>query len=173
MRMVLIMVVVAGLGACAHGRPAPQTLAGMHESADWANEDGDVLQTALQRTVAHLARDGGRAAALLQVNAAGYECTYGEAHEDYPEPAAVCTRSFASRACQFDWEVTITSDPARPDSIDSADAGFRRDCVGTARDWPEPVISAIDDGLARAEPPDPVRSKLETPLPDMYQGPIF
>lgn len=168
MRMVLIMLMVTGLGACAHDRPAPQTLAAMHQSADWANEDGDVLQKALQRTVARIARDGGRAAALKQVNAASYECTYGEAHEAYPEPAAVCTRSFASRACQFDWEVTITSDPARPDSIDFADAGFRRDCVGTARDWPEPIISAIDDGLARAEPPESVRSKLETPLPDLY-----
>jgi hypothetical protein len=33
------------------------------------------------------------------------------------------------------------------------DGSFKRDCVGTADDWPEPIQSAIDDQLAPMTPP--------------------
>jgi len=148
MKALLLAVLAVGLGACAHGSGKPQTLLEMHQWHDWQHERGDALYAALANDVSRIARTHGRAAALGQLGEAGYECQFGEAHEDYPEPAAVCTRSFATRACQFDWEVTLTSDPARLDSIETTDVDFRRDCVGTGGDWPEPVESAIDDQLA-------------------------
>jgi hypothetical protein len=61
---------------------------------------------------------------------------------------AVCSRSFATRACQFDWEVALTSDPGRPGKVETTETGFRRDCVNAADDWPVPVDSAIGDQLA-------------------------
>lgn len=153
MRTVWLALLVAGLGACAHGNPKPQTILEMHQTNDWAYDRGERLYAALANDVSRIARKNGRAATLEQLAEAGYTCEYGEAHEDYPEPAAVCTRSFATRACQFDWEVTVTSAPKRADSIYTTDVDFRRDCVNTGLDWPEPVRSAIDDGLAPAEPP--------------------
>ena len=153
MRVVVAVLLVAGLGACATGKLKPQTILEMHQTNDWAHERGEKLYAALANDVSRIARKNGRAATLAQLGEAGYECQFGEGHEDYPEPAAVCTRSFATRACQFDWDVTVTSDPKRPDSIYTTDVDFRRDCVSTGLDWPEPVVSAIDDGLAPAEPP--------------------
>lgn len=150
---------IAGLAllavvACAHGGDTPGTIAEIHEAHDWQHDKGDRLQTSLARDFSRIARKAGRAETLAQIEAAGYECTYGEGHEDYPEPAAVCTRGFATRACQMDWELTLTSDPARADSVDWADATFRRDCVGTADDWPVPVASEIDMQLAPMALPD-------------------
>lgn len=142
------------IAACAYGGPAPQTVAGIHQANDWQHGEGAQLQAALARNFAHIAQEAGRAATLAQIQAAGYECTYGEGHEDYPEPAAVCAYSFATRACQMDWKLSLTSDPARPDSVDWTDAAFRRDCVGTADDWPGPVASEVDLQLAPMTPPE-------------------
>jgi hypothetical protein len=75
---------------------------------------------------------------------------YGEAHQDYPDPMAVCSRSFATRACQMDWEISSTAENGM---VDDVDGSFRRDCVGTADDWPEPVVSEIDAQLAPVTPP--------------------
>ena len=141
------------LGACAHGMAGPKTVTELHEQHVWQHEPGADLRAAMETGFSRIAHREGRIATLAQLAEAGYECTYGEAHEDYPEPMAVCTRSFASRACQFDWEVWLTSDPKKPDSVDAAGAGFRRDCVGLADDFPEPIKSAIDDQLA---PPPPL-----------------
>lgn len=102
----------------------------------------------------HTPKAGGETPAQLGV--AGYECQFGEAHTDYPEPMAVCARRIATRACQMDWEMSFTSDPKWPDSVDSTVVDFRRDCVGTAADFPEPVESAIDDQ------PDPPPALPET-----------
>ena len=148
MKAFWIVLLVAGIGACAHHAAGPATLAELHAAHDWQHEDGEALDKAMSRQADRLAKGASRAAAIAQLNEAEYTCLYGEAHEDYPEPAAVCARSFATRACQMDWEVVITSDPARPDSIDSSGSEFRRDCVGLDRDWPEPIKSAIDDQLA-------------------------
>lgn len=142
------------LAACAQGGHGPQTMTKIHQTHDWQYDRGGNLAAALDRDFARLARQQGRAATLAELQAAGYACSYGEGHEDYPEPAAVCTRSFATRTCQMDWEVSLTSDPARPDSVDWTDSAFRRDCVGTADDWPEPITSEIDSQLAPAAPPD-------------------
>lgn len=150
MKAIWVVVLAAGLGACAHGTPEPTTVAELHQQHTWQHEPGAELLAAMEKQVDRIARREGRAATLAQLDEAGYECTYGEAHADYPEPMAVCTRSFASRACQFDWEVSLTSDPKVPGSVDETGAGFKRDCVGTGDDWPEPVKSAIDDQLAPA-----------------------
>ncbi|MFN7178263.1 hypothetical protein [Hyphomonas sp.] len=171
MRRVLMILMTAGLVACAPEAvevpaevvevaevAAPATLDEFHASMDWQAGPGETLEADCANAVHTLLRPGGRAAALSALQAAGYECIYGEAHEDYPEPAAQCTRSFATRACQFDWEVFVTSDPARPDSVETTDSSFRRDCVGTADDWPDAMESAIDDQLAPppALEPEPV-----------------
>lgn len=148
MRAVLIACMLGGLGGCAIAPPPSQTLAEMHQSHDWQHEPGEALQAAMNEDAARIGRAEGRAATLAQLQAAGYECQFGEAHADYPEPMAVCARSFATRACQFDWEVVLTSDPARPDGVETIAADFTRDCVATADDWPKPVVSAIDDQLA-------------------------
>ena len=153
MKGFLALVLAAGLGACAHGMAGPKTVTELHQQHVWQHEPGADLMAAMETGFSRIAHREGRAATLAQLAEAGYECTYGEAHEDYPEPMAVCTRSFASRACQFDWEVSLTSNPKKPDSVDSAEAGFRRDCVGLADDFPEPIKSAIDDQLA---PPPPL-----------------
>lgn len=147
----LALLIVA---ACAYGGAAPQTVGEIHQANDWQHGEGEQLQAALTRDFARIAHEAGRAATLAQIQAAGYECSYGEGHEDYPEPAAVCAYSFATRACQMDWELSLTSDPARPDSVDWTDAVFRRDCAGTADDWPEPVASEIDLQLAPMASPD-------------------
>ncbi len=148
MKAWLAVVLAAGLGACAHDPHKPQTVTELHQWYDWQHERGEKLYGALANDFSRIARREGRAGAIAQLGEAGYECQYGEAHEDYPEPMAVCTRSFATRACQFDWEVSLTSHPRRPDSVESTGVDFRRDCVGTGGDWPEPVNSAIDDQLA-------------------------
>lgn len=157
MRTILMACLVAGLGACAHDPHKPQTLVEMHAWNDWQYDRGENLYATLANDVSRIARKNGRAATIAQLGEAGYECQYGEAHADYPEPMAVCTRSFATRACQLDWEVALTSDPARLDSIETTDVDFRRDCVSTGRDWPVPIESAIDDQLAPAvlEPAGP------------------
>ncbi len=151
MRVLFGVMAVMALGACAHEAPveaAAKTIADMHQEGDWQHGAGEALQAGLAAEVSRIGQDEGRAALIAELQAAGYECIYGEAHEDYPEPAAQCSRSFATRACQMDWEVFVTSDPAVPDSVDTADTAYRRDCVGTADDWPEAMKSAIDDQLA-------------------------
>ncbi|WP_291204351.1 hypothetical protein [Hyphomonas sp.] len=148
MKAIWVVVLAAGLGACAHEASGPKTVTELHQQHTWQHEPGAELQASMAKEFSRIAHRAGRAATIAQLAEAGYECTFGEAHEDYPEPAAVCTRSFASRACQFDWEVSLTSDPKTPDSVDETDTGFKRDCVGTGDDWPEPVKSAIDDQLA-------------------------
>lgn len=148
MKRFLLLVLAAWLEACAHEAAGPKTVTELHQQHVWQHEPGADLMAAMETGFSRIAHREGRAATLAQLAEAGYECTYGEAHEDYPEPMAVCTRSFASRACQFDWDVSLTSDPKTPDSVGSAKAGFRRDCVGLADDFPEPVKSAIDDQLA-------------------------
>ncbi len=150
MKAIWVAILAAGLAACAHETAGPKTLTDMHQQHTWQHEPGAELQAVMAKDVGRIARGEGRAAVLAQLGEAGYACTYGEAHADYPEPMAVCTRSFATRACQFDWEVSLSSDPTKLDSVDNTGASFRRDCVGTADDWPEPVTSAIDDQLAPA-----------------------
>lgn len=135
------------LAACAVA-PAPATLTEAASAHDWGNEPAADLDRAFSKDVRRILARASRSEAIGSLNNAGYECIYGEGHEDYPEPAAQCTRSFATRACQMDWEVFLTSDPARPGRVETLEASFARDCVGTDRDYPEPKITAIDDQLA-------------------------
>lgn len=145
--------------ACSHCAPepapvqafVPRSLAESLQSRDWSSAPGETLDNDFATDVNTVLRDSSRGHGLSALGDAGYECIFGEAHADYPEPTAQCTRSFATRACQFDWVVYLSTDPAVPDEIDSLETGFRRDCVGTANDWPEPVVSAIDDQLAPSD----------------------
>lgn len=128
----------------------PATLDELKDAHDWQYEPGDKLNAAWNAGVITILGKMTRSDLIGAVNAAGFECIYGEAHEDYPDPAAVCTRSFATRRCQMDWEITSTADKGM---VDEVDGSFKRDCVGTADDWPEPIKSAIDDQLAPMMPP--------------------
>lgn len=124
---------------------APADLRALEAAHDWQNEPGETLDAAWRSGVkAYLGRMT-RPDAIAAIEAAGFACTYGEAHQDYPDPMAVCARSFATRACQMDWEISSTADKGMVAEVDGA---FRRDCVGTDRDWPDAVKSAIDDQLA-------------------------
>ncbi len=135
------------LAACTIA-PTPATLSEVAGAHDWANAPGADLDKAFGRDTKRILSRMTRSDAIGALNSAGYTCIYGEGHEDYPEPAAQCTRGFATRACQMDWEVFLTSDPAKPGQVESLEGSFVRDCVGTDRDYPEPKISAIDDQLA-------------------------
>lgn len=118
----------------------PASLDALHAAHDWQNEPGPELAAAFaagaRRVLAPMSL-GERAAALAE---AGYACAASGAGD---AAGAACARSFATRACQMDWEIAAAAEVT---------ARFRRDCVGAARDWPEAVRSAIDDQLA---PPPP------------------
>jgi hypothetical protein len=129
---------------------APVDLKALEAAHDWQNEPGEKLNADWDAGVKALLGKMSRPDIIGAVNAAGFECIYGEGHPDYPDPAAQCTRSFATRACQMDWEIFSTAENGM---VDEVDGSFTRDCVGVDQDWPEPVKSAIDDQLAPAAPP--------------------
>lgn len=133
--------------------PAPPLdLKSIQSARDWQYEAGDKLDAGFKADAAGLLGKLSRPDAIKTLTDAGFECIYGEAHQDYPDPMAVCTRSFATRACQFTWEISSTADKGM---VDDVDAGFRRDCVGTDEDWPDRIESAIDEQLAPATPTQP------------------
>lgn len=125
--------------------PPPDTLPLLHDAHDWQNEDGARLATAYSRGARHILQGLARPDDTQLLGKAGYACIYGEAHQEYPDPTAQCTRSFATRSCQLDWEIYTSIESGR---VDHVEANFTRDCVGTDRDWPSPKESAIDDQLA-------------------------
>lgn len=127
----------------------PADLKALDASHDWQNEAGEKLGAGFTAGAKAILGKMTRSDAIAALNEAGFECIYGEAHQDYPDPMAVCTKSFATRACQFDWEIASTADKGM---VDEVTASFKRDCVGTDDDWPDKVKSAIDDQLAPAQP---------------------
>lgn len=129
---------------------APADLKSLEAAHDWQNEAGETLNASWNAGVKATLAKMSRPDAIAAIEAAGFSCMYGEAHADYPDPMAVCARSFATRACQMDWEISSTADKGM---VRDVDGSFKRDCVGTDRDWPDAVKSAIDDGLAPAQPP--------------------
>ena len=135
------------LAACSPSQPA--TLDELEKGHDWQNEPGEKLNADFNAGALAILGKLSRPDAITAINDAGFECTYGEAHQDYPDPMAVCTKSFATRACQFDWEIASTADKGM---VEEVTGSFKRDCVGTDQDWPEKVKSAIDDQLAPAQP---------------------
>jgi len=144
----------AGTGPEAPPAPAAElaaaaNLQALEAALDWQYGDGAKLNADWNAGVKALLGKMSRPDAIGTITGTGFECTYGEAHEDYLDPMAVCKRSFATRACQVDWEIASTADKGMVDEVDGM---FTRDCVGIDRDWPEPVRSAIDDQLA---PPAP------------------
>ena len=131
---------------------APASLKDLEAAYDWQHEPGEKANAAWNDGVKAIIGKMSRPDAIAAIEAAGFECIYGEAHQDYPDPMAVCTRSFATRACQMDWEISSTAEKGM---VDEADGTFKRDCVGTDDDWPDKIKSAIDDQLAPATPPAP------------------
>lgn len=123
------------------------SLEGVHAAHDWQHGSGAELEAAYDLSVREALEPLRRMEAIEALTDAGYDCIFGEAHEDYPEPAAQCVRSFATRACQMDWEVFVTAANGR---VDEVTGSFVRDCVGDNRDWPRPLHSPIDEQLAPA-----------------------
>lgn len=134
------------------GVATPVDLKSLEVAHDWQYGDGAKLNADWDGGVKALLGKMSRLDAIAAIQGAGFECMYGEAHQDYPDPMAVCSRSFATRACQMDWEIASTAKNAMVDEVDGM---FTRDCVGVDRDWPDPVRSALDDQLAPATPPAP------------------
>ncbi|HVY88529.1 MAG TPA: hypothetical protein VG942_06650 [Hyphomonadaceae bacterium] len=148
-----IALATLALAACAPAKLAqPKTLADLYQAHDWQHEPGEKVEKEFAEAAMAILKPMTRADAITSLNAAGYECTYGEASDGYPDPAAQCTRSFATRACQMDWEIFSTADKGK---VDEVTASFRRDCVGTEDDWPDKVNSPIDNQLAPAPAPTP------------------
>jgi hypothetical protein len=137
---VLVLSLTLVLSACVLMPPA--SLQELQQERDWLHGEGAMLARAYQRDADALLTGRSTQAALREAEAAGYECAEGEAAD-----TMVCTRSFATRACQFDWTLTLALAPGGS-PVTSTRADFRRDCVGTASDWPEPIVSAIDDQLS-------------------------
>lgn len=153
-----LLVIALALCACT---PAPETpsapstpaepadLKALETSHDWQYGPGEKLNADFNTGAVAILGKLSRPEAIRAINDAGFECTYGEAHQDYPDPMAVCTKSFATRACQFTWEIASTADKG---VVDEVMGSFKRDCVGTDQDWPDKVNSPIDDQLAPAQP---------------------
>jgi hypothetical protein len=116
-----------------------------HAGRDWNNDPARALAAAYQRDMTRMLVGRGVGDALDALRADGYECDTGEAHERHPDPMSVCRKSFATRACQLDWETALYP---KKGVVRSVEGVFTRDCVGVNRDWPAPNRSAIDDGLA-------------------------
>jgi hypothetical protein len=136
--------------ALAPSATALKTLADLEQAHDWQHEPGEALNAAFDAGAKAIIGKMSRSDAIDAIKAAGFECMFGEAHEDYPDPMAVCTKGFATRACQMDWEISSTAEKGM---VDTVDGSFKRDCVGLNDDWPDKVKSAIDDQLAPQTPP--------------------
>lgn len=124
---------------------APATLADLRNYRDWTNGDGATHAAAFSADVKRILSPMSRAQTVEALGAAEYECMYGEAHEAYPDPAQVCKREFATRACQMTWEIMTTADKGMTTEVTTE---FVRDCVGTDMDWPHAIESPIDEQLA-------------------------
>ncbi|MEZ6031156.1 MAG: hypothetical protein R3C46_15605 [Hyphomonadaceae bacterium] len=143
--------------ACAMGPtdPGPRSLTDLEAAHDWQYEPGERLNADWVSGAQGILGPLSRPKAMDAIRAAGFACIFGEAHQDYPDPMAVCTRSFATRRCQMTWEISSTADKGM---VDWVDGSFQRDCVGLEDDWPEKIRSAIDDQLAPAQPRVPPKS---------------
>jgi hypothetical protein len=131
---------------------SPASLKDLEAAHDWQHEPGEAVNAAWNDGVKKIIGKMSRPDAIAAIEAAGFACIYGEAHETYPDPMAVCSKSFATRACQMDWEISSTAEKGM---VDEADGSFKRDCVGVDDDWPDKIKSAIDDQLAPQTPPAP------------------
>lgn len=127
----------------------PADLKTLDAAHDWQNGPGERLNADFNAGAIAILGKMSRPDAIDAINAAGFACTYGEAHQDYPDPMAVCAKSFATRACQMDWEIASTADKGM---VEEVTGSFKRDCAGTDQDWPDKVNSPIDDQLAPARP---------------------
>jgi hypothetical protein len=108
------------LAACQTGTQ-PKTLAEIHQAQKWPRTSGAELNGSFRKDVKRflmgMAREDVTAAAEADV----YKCTYGEGHDDYPELTAQCTKRLATRACQMEWNIRLTSDQKKPGKVDDVD----------------------------------------------------
>jgi hypothetical protein len=135
--------------------PAPTKLGDLMKSRTWRSEDGKLLSDWFDAEARRLMSPMTRPATTDQFATAGWSCTYGEGSEDYPDPAQVCTLSFATPECQLDWELMTTADKGKTTEVDGE---FRRDCIGLDRDWPEKKTGEMDRNLATPTLPAPTPS---------------
>jgi hypothetical protein len=133
MRWKSVLIGAVSLAGCATLMSSAKSLDEIHSGPDWLMERGEKLSADYQRDISRWANGRPLAALRSELVAAQFECGDG---------GMVCTRMFATRACQTDWAVTL------PETGSKVTATFERDCVGTGGDWPEPKKSAIDDQLA-------------------------
>ncbi len=123
----------------------PETLSDLATYLDWTNGDPVKHSVAFDADARRILASMSRVQTIEAFGAAGYQCQYGEATEEYPDPMQVCKREFATRECQMTWEITTTADKGMTTEVLT---DFKRDCVGTDKDWPHAIESAIDDQLA-------------------------
>ena len=131
---------------------SPTTLSELATYRDWSNGDPVKHAVAFDADARRILAPMSRAQTIDAFGSAGYECQYGEAHEQYPDPMQVCIREFATRACQMAWEISTTADQGMTTEVLT---DFKRDCVGTDKDWPHAVESDIDMQLAPPRLPAP------------------
>jgi hypothetical protein len=149
----LALIPVVALAACQDAKPVgAKTLPALYQAHDWEREPGKQVELAFAEGAIAILKPMTRPDAIAALQQAGYQCIYGEASDDYPDPAAQCTKSFATRACQMDWDITSTAEKGK---VADVSVTFRRDCVGVDDDWPDKVRSPIDDQLAPAPNPKP------------------
>jgi len=129
--------------------PAPTKLGDLMKSRTWRGEDGKLLADWFEAEAKRLMMPLTRVQTVDAFSTAGWSCTYGEGSEDYPDPAQVCSLSFATPECQLDWELTTTAEKGKTAEVS---AEFRRDCVGVDRDWPEKKTGEMDKNLATPLP---------------------
>ena len=99
---------------------APADLEALKVAHDWQYDPGEKLNADWNAGVVALLGKLSRPDAIGAIQAAGFECIYGEGSEDYPDPAAQCTRSFATRDCQMDWEIFSTADKGMVKEVDGS-----------------------------------------------------
>jgi hypothetical protein len=152
------------LGACSPDqRPAPDaqpapasvsptTLAELATYRDWTNGDPVKHAVAFDADARRILAPMSRTQTIDAFGSARYECQYGEASAEYPDPMQVCKREFATRECQMTWEISTTADEGMTTEVLT---DFNRDCVGTDKDWPHAVESEIDTQQAPPRLPAP------------------
>ncbi|MBY0421846.1 MAG: hypothetical protein K2Q06_06045, partial [Parvularculaceae bacterium] len=123
---IAVFFAAASLGACTTA-PSGLSVAEFESSRDWISGDGASEARAFDRGMGRALRGAPIADAIADLRDAGYECETGEAHERHPDPMTVCRWSFATRACQLDKTVVLSTSRG---VVRDVEATFERDCVG-------------------------------------------
>jgi hypothetical protein len=114
--------------------PAAASLGEIATAHAWTTEPGEALSVALAADAQRILLPMTRAALIDALPAAGYQCQYGEATAEYPNPLQVCTRTATTDGCELGWELSTTASNAG--QTETVDSTFTRNCPGIERDWP-------------------------------------